>query len=132
MKIIRHLVNHDRTSNDFIQTEPFVIEHLVGISLIAHQWRQISCMLWVRHAGGIVVIAGLIKRSLAVAGFMDMESVEVTGALYIDIGKAKDFSFDQDAAVRGLVEFDRAGNLRLRSVALNPGDGIWLCLIQKI
>ena len=131
-EVICHAVNDHRSSHDIIQRKSFVIEDLIGVALIAHQRRQISGVLRMGHIGWIIVFSGLIKWSGTVAVFMNMHGVEVAGTLDGDIGKSEDLCFDQYSAIGSLIEFDRACQLGLGHIALHPGDGIGLSLVQQI
>lgn len=112
-KIIGHVMNHYRTSQDGVYQETFVIKDLIGVTLITEKGRKISRMSGMGHVAGIVVISGLIKRSGAVSVFVDVHAVEITGSLYMDIGKPEDFGFHKNPAVRGPVKFHGACKLRI-------------------
>ncbi len=111
-KVIRHTVYDDGSPDNIINREALVIEYLIGISLIAQKGRQVARMLGMGHMSGVIMVSGLSERFGAVPVFMDMHAVETAGAGSTDIGKAEDLSFNQDSAIRGLIELYRAGKLR--------------------
>jgi hypothetical protein len=112
-KIIGHTVDDNRSSDNVLYRETFIIKDLIGVALIAQKRRKISGMLGMRPVPGIVMISGLIKRRRAVPIFMDMNAVKITGALCADVGKSKDFGFYENASVRCLIKFYGACELGL-------------------
>jgi len=112
-KVIGHAVDDNRSPDDVLYKETFIIKDLIGVALIAQKRRKISGMLGMRSVPGIVMIAGLIKRRRAVSIFMDMNAVKITGALCADVGESKDFGFYENAPIGSLIKFYRACELGL-------------------
>lgn len=131
-KIISHTVNHHRTSQNGVYKETFVIKYLIRITLIAQKGRKIPCVPGMRHAGRIVVVSGLIKRSGAVSVFVNVHAVEITGSLHMDIGKSENLGFHKDSSIGSSIKFYGTCKLRLRSVSLDPCNSGRSGMGQKI
>ncbi len=131
-EIVGHAVNDHGSAQNVVHEETLIITYQISISLAAKKRRQVSGVLGMGQIAGIVVVSGLPEGPGAVAVLMDMHAVKTAGTRDIDTGKPKDLGFYEHAAVRGLIEFYRACQLRLGSIPLHPRDGSGICMGQKV
>lgn len=124
-------MNDHGFSDDVRQREPFVIKDAEGVALIAKKGRQISCMIGVGGISGVIVQPCMAEVFAAVSGFVYMHGIEITCAGDIDVGKAENLCFHQDAAVDCVIEFDRAAGAGTGRVAVDPGDRTWMVLYKE-
>ena len=125
-------MDDDGTIQDIFNAEAFVIESGPGISLICEQRYQVSCVLRVHGHGWIIMVSGIHEIVGTVTKLVDVHSIEVGRSSGSDIGKSKNFCFNQYTAIRGVVEFDQSADGRGCSTSADPCHGAWLILRKQM
>lgn len=85
-------------------------------------------MIGVGASSGIVVFPGAGEILAAVAVFMDMEGVKVSGTWFVTVGKVEKFSFDDHTSIGSGKEFHQSADLRVRLTSPNPGYSLRQCV----
>lgn len=114
----------DGAIEDIFDLKPFIIKGIPGVALIAKKGKQISRMPGMRLVIGIVVFTSFGKILGAVTVFVNVKGIETGASRDRNVRKIKQFSLNQNSAVRSIIKFDQATDLWIIRTALEPGDSL--------
>ena len=107
-EVVRVFVYDDRSSYDFRDRKPLIIENRKGISLIAEQGRHITGMVRVLCILRVIVHSRMVEVIAAVSSLVYVHGIEAARVGKISMRKPEDLCFHQYTAVGGIVEFNHA------------------------
>lgn len=124
-EIVGCTVNDQRAANDFRQLKPIGIYDTVSVAYAAQKRRQITGMVRMRHAAGIIMGPRFIKRKRAVPCLVDMHTIELGIGRHLLIWQTGNFRFDQYAAGGGRIKIGDSMQGRMIGIAGNFSVGTW-------